>query len=282
MLISSDFLPLEKTKTLFGEKDIDPKYGLKVYPRRFIGAGSQGTVVIGRLKFKGRHSRQVAVKIFDRDEGLEKGMRLRNLQNIITDFAREGVSTLRFGVLEHEGKKVLVSNLFSKRKPGDESPSSKLTEMADARLPNAYFREQPEVTLFIAKQLALMLRAGWMTNDYRGVFHIYPTSRKNKAIVGEVDPFHYYRIPHGNLEKALNEVKFFLEQLQSWSPLYAKAFKTVYSHMPESYRKPFLGIHAALVHPEKKITVGEITRKKTVQEREEIAQAWHAKLTRRR
>lgn len=202
------FLPAAKPKPLFGSEDVE---WLKVDKSKQIGSGHQGTVYLGRIKFKRSKPRAVAVKIPHSSErtlleflgrsGREiipseiSGEREERMREIIEAFRKAGVRMPKFGIVEHEGRNVLVSELLAGRPhPLANFRQSKLRELSMYRGWAYFLRSKPELALQIAEELGKMARAGWLPKNVEDVFHLHRTRIGLKPIVGEVDPLHYHAV----------------------------------------------------------------------------------------
>jgi len=78
-----------------------------------LGQGRYGTVYRGRIKFRGKPSFSVAVKQFHFPKA--PFFNWGNYEKAISSLKQAGVRMPKMAVVEHEGRKVLVSELFASR-----------------------------------------------------------------------------------------------------------------------------------------------------------------------
>ena len=81
-------------------------------PAEALERGGRGTIYVGKLKFKGTRTKRVAVKTFRHSL---TNPQAAEYKKAIKDLLRANVILPKMGLVKHEGKWVLVSQLFLKR-----------------------------------------------------------------------------------------------------------------------------------------------------------------------
>lgn len=119
---------------------------LKVSDRQ-LGEGAVGKVFVGRLKFRGRKPFAVAVKQF-KSPYARRLLEVWHYPRVIEDLKRAGVRMPKMALVEHEGKLVLVSELFQK---------GRLTKVSDAWMASL----PPEARGAMVETLTKMMNAGY-------------------------------------------------------------------------------------------------------------------------
>ena len=115
-----------------------------------LGKGRYGTVYRGRIKFRGKPSFSVAVKQFHSPDALffDWG----KYEKAISSLKQAGVKMPKMALLEHDGRKVLVSELFASRGAskifdvGYKVPSKMRESLLDvvAKIINAGYEPAPD------------------------------------------------------------------------------------------------------------------------------------------
>lgn len=110
--------------TAFQWKGREEVKALVVYPDAF-DSGMFGSIHFGRIKFRGKRPKRVAVKIFDNPLS---DRAVKAYERVIERLAKAGVRIPKTGFLKHEGRWVQVQSLFGSKRRG-----SVLTEQAPWR-----------------------------------------------------------------------------------------------------------------------------------------------------
>lgn len=209
-----------KPRTLFGSERME---WLKLTGAT-IRYGDIWTTREGRIKFKGRRPARVAVKAL-KDKHATAHEAFDRLREMIPDLYRAGVNMPKIGVLEHEGRPVLVSSLFANAR------RTKLTEVSEIR-PKFDYDCHPEFTAAAARQLGLMAKAGWQPiTNFENALHALHTADGLKPFILDLE--------HCSRLRDFSAAMLFFRGIRNQG-LQQTAIRTFYAQLQKEKREKFI------------------------------------------